>query len=113
VDRRGDEMHYESSRCCQADAVNSVHCRIGSELGKAEPGTLEFFLIERYLLYSYNAGKLFKGQVFHQPYPLNTVEEYTASSGLIQADGLDPLAFSHAIFSPGVDVSAGRIARVQ
>jgi uncharacterized protein YqjF (DUF2071 family) len=113
VDRNGDEVHYESSRCCQSDAVNSVHCRVGAEIGRAEPGTLEFFLVERYLLYSYNLERLFTGQVFHQPYPLQKVEEFTASSGLIKADGLDPLPFTHALFSPGVDVSAGRLARVE
>jgi uncharacterized protein YqjF (DUF2071 family) len=113
VDRTGDEVHYESTRRCQSEAVNSVHCRVGAEIGKAEPGTLEFFLAERYLLYSYNRERLFAGQVFHQPYPLQKVEAFTASSGLIKADGLDPLPFTHALFSPGVDVSAGRLAKVE
>lgn len=36
----------------------------------AAPGTLEFFLLERYLLFSTNrAGKLKIGQVHHSPYP--------------------------------------------
>jgi uncharacterized protein YqjF (DUF2071 family) len=112
VDRHGSEVHYESTRCC-GEIDNSVHCRFGSEIGKAEPGSLEFFLVERYLLYSYSRGSLFTGQVFHPPYGLQKVEEFSVSSGLIEADGLAPLPFTHALFSPGVDVSAGRLARVK
>src|SRR5438046_2673768 len=61
VDRHGDAIHYESKRCRETGGENSVHCRIGGELGKAVPGSLEFFLVERYLLYSEISGKLFKG----------------------------------------------------
>jgi uncharacterized protein len=112
VDRSGNDVHYESKRCGCDGGENSVHCRVGEDIGKAEPGSLEFFLVERYLLYAYGRGKLHKGQVFHQPYTLQKVDEFGVSTGLPQADGLDPLPFTHALFSPGVDVSAGRIERV-
>ena len=42
----------------------------------AEPGTLEHFLIERYILYAYRNGNLYSGQVHHPTYPVQnaTVE---------------------------------------
>jgi uncharacterized protein YqjF (DUF2071 family) len=112
VDKSGDIIRYVSKRWRRPLGSNRVDCELGPELGPATPGTLEFFLIERYLLYSYKKGQLFKGQVFHPPYELRSVESFAASSGLIEANGLDGQAFSHAIFSDGVDVQAGAVVRV-
>lgn len=40
----------------------------------AQPGTLEFFLLERYRLFSVNkAGTIFSGRVHHQPYAFEDV----------------------------------------
>jgi uncharacterized protein len=113
VDRRGSDVHYESKRWFKPAAQNSVHCRLGEPIGTAKPGTLEFFLLERYLLYSVKGDQLYHGQVFHQPYPITQVVEFKASGSLIEANGLDPMPFSHALFSEGVDVSAGRIVSVK
>jgi hypothetical protein len=38
--------------------------------GAVAPGTLEFFLIERYLLYSWDGRRLRKARVWHRPYPV-------------------------------------------
>lgn len=112
VERRGDAMHYESARC-KGEGKNTASCRIGPALGAAKPGTLEFFLIERYLLYSSARGILYKGQVFHPPYQLREANDYSCSGTLLEANGLTPNPFTHAVFSEGVSVSAGRILRVQ
>ena len=42
------------------------------EAAPAQPGTLEFFLVERYLLFAWNARReeLLCGQVNHSPYPI-------------------------------------------
>jgi uncharacterized protein len=37
---------------------------------EAVPGTLEHFLVERYILYSYSRGTLRRARVHHAPYPL-------------------------------------------
>lgn len=112
VDRSGDDVHYESRRWRSPRARNSVHAKIAKEIGPAEPGTFEFFLVERYLLYSYRRGALYRGQVYHSPYRLRDVESSVAAGNLIEANGLDPQPFTHAAFSEGVDVTAGRIERV-
>jgi uncharacterized protein len=69
--------------------------------------TLDFFLIERYVLYGVGEdGTLWRGQVQHQPYPLYeevAVEGYEES--LLAAAGLPrPPAAPLLHHSPGVDV---------
>ena len=38
----------------------------------AEPGSFEFYLIERYLLFTAHGGKLYRVQVHHRPYPMGS-----------------------------------------
>ena len=47
-------------------ARSLVKCAARS-LPASEPGSLEFFLVERYLLYAQRKGRLFQGRVFHDP----------------------------------------------
>lgn len=74
----------------------------------ADSDSLEFFLVERYLLYTYSkrSNKIIKGRIYHLPYPLfeANVEEY--DSNLIGLDYLNqPTAPpDHIIYSSGVDV---------
>jgi uncharacterized protein YqjF (DUF2071 family) len=79
--------------------------RITAERGISRPGTLEFFLFERYLLYSARRGRLKIGQVHHAPYPVWDAELQHCEQTLTTAAGLPPLVgapLCHA--SPGVDV---------
>ncbi|MFD0894896.1 DUF2071 domain-containing protein [Luteolibacter ambystomatis] len=70
------------------DAVfNYEICHTGSP---ADPDTLEFFLAERYLLYSVTAdGSLFTGRVHHPPYRLAPVDCDEWSVEPARLDGLD------------------------
>jgi uncharacterized protein len=77
-----------------------------SAASEAAPGTLEFFLIERYLLYSAGGGYLRKARVWHRPYPLATAriddlrEDVSAAAGIeIQPDQA-PIAH----YAEGLDV---------
>lgn len=54
----------------------------------AEPGTLEFFLVERYVLFVQRAGRLLKARVHHAPYPLRTAEAEVFEESLTTAAGL-------------------------
>lgn len=51
---------------------------VGEPLPKAQPGTREFFLTERYCLYAESDGDLYRARIFHEPYPLQeaTVKSY-------------------------------------
>lgn len=72
----------------------------------AEPGSLEFFLIERYILFTSSGKKLLKGQVHHAPYRLCKPQLSSWNDQLFAIDGLQrpQRPPDHMLFSPGVDV---------
>jgi uncharacterized protein YqjF (DUF2071 family) len=72
--------------------------------GPAIPGTLEYFLAERYLLYSRRDGELYRGRVHHEPYPLQASEVLSLDECLLAAAGLvRPSQPPLAHFAAGVD----------
>ena len=71
--RTGETMRFESERRCSSGAPAGYTWRSGSPASLAQPGSLEFFLVERYLLFAANpAGRLFAGRVHHAPYQIAT-----------------------------------------
>lgn len=64
--------------------------RRGREEAEARPGTLEFFLIERYLLFSYDPARkhLHRGRVYHPPYRFSPVQVDAWSAQGIRRAGL-------------------------
>jgi uncharacterized protein YqjF (DUF2071 family) len=80
----------------------------GSPRGLASPaqvGTLEHFLVERYLLYSTRRGRLYRGQVHHAPYPVQGAAVFGVKESLLRAAGLhQPAEPPLAHFAEGVDV---------
>jgi len=99
----GDNRHYESRRYSDAAALEA-QASFGAPLPLAEPGSLEFFLIERYLLYSERGGQLLSGQVHHRPYPLRTASISVVEESLTKAAGISRRPFIHSAASDGVDV---------
>jgi uncharacterized protein len=85
---------------------------LGGTLEPVEPGSLEFFLVERYVLYAYRRGRLYAGQVSHVPYPLREISTYEVSESLVAAAGIESRPWQHAIFSPGVDVEVFAIRAI-
>lgn len=77
-------------------------------LPPSSPGSLEFFLAERYLLFSRSrrSGKLYTGQVHHAPYQLFTAElkEYSAELFALNGFAMPADRPSHVMVSPGVNV---------
>lgn len=102
VNRRADSLHYVSRRR-RGGFGHDITARIGEAL-EAAPGSLEFFLAERYLLYSQRAGQLFTGQVYHTPYPLQQLEILDREESLVNSNQIPQKPFEHTLFSPGVDV---------
>ncbi|RYG31648.1 DUF2071 domain-containing protein [bacterium] len=93
---------YESQRWLNG-AGHKIEAVFGERLPDAEPGTLEFFLAERYLLYSSRGGTLVTGRVFHTPYPLRRAT-FSGSESLVQAANIQARPFVHVLASEGVDV---------
>jgi uncharacterized protein YqjF (DUF2071 family) len=105
-----DVRTYDSVRC-MGGVESHVSATIGQPLQPLKPGSLEFFLVERYMLYAARGGRLLKGMVHHPAYPLREVLHFEARENLVQAGGISPRPFEHAIYSPGVDVDIFAIGR--
>jgi uncharacterized protein YqjF (DUF2071 family) len=78
-----------------------------SQPSLAIPGTLEFFLIERYVLFAYSKRhKLYAGRVWHNPYELADVEVNNLDENILSLDGfLKPSSDAfHKLMSHGVEV---------
>lgn len=72
----------------------------------AEPGTLAFFLAERYVLFTQTRRGLARGRVYHTPYPLQAAEVSRWDDTLFRLNNLPApnRAPDHVLYSPGVDV---------
>lgn len=74
----------------------------------AQPGTLDYFLVERYVLFSYSCRSriLREGRVHHAPYIVQDVDLLESDAGLFDLDGLRApnRPPDHALASSGVDV---------
>ncbi|MFZ2281423.1 MAG: DUF2071 domain-containing protein [Prosthecobacter sp.] len=96
-------------RCQRSGALNESHFRyrIAAKSQVAEPGSLAFFLAERYLLFSQTPRGIRCGQVHHMPYPLAEASlEAWDVNALLQAGFTDPQRPpDHIIGSSGVDVA--------
>jgi uncharacterized protein len=90
-----------------AETTSQYRYRLAAETRTAEPDSLEFFLAERYLLFTTGRdGRLQSGQVYHTPYPLCASSLDTWDAHLLE---LSPLGNphrppDHIVGSPGVHV---------
>ncbi|MEW4488782.1 DUF2071 domain-containing protein [Thalassoglobus sp. JC818] len=73
----------------------------------SKPGTLDFFLVERYILFSETRSNgIATGQVHHPPYEVQPVKVNAFSSLPVELDGFPQMKTppEHLVFSEGVDV---------
>lgn len=85
----GKAIFYRLRREDQAVAANfEAEWRIENKLLHALPDTLEFFLVERYCLYTEQEKKLYRSRIFHPSWPLQNAELLAYQSSMIEAQGL-------------------------
>ena len=104
---RDGTIRYWSKRLWPAPlpAICSATYRPQGAVFHAQSGTLEEFLVERYVLYSARRGCLFRGRVHHAPYPLQNAQLFNLRENCLAAAGLArPDVAPHILYSPGVDV---------
>jgi uncharacterized protein YqjF (DUF2071 family) len=68
VRRRGDEILYDCSRG-DGKVFSASYRPTGAEF-RADPGSLEYFLTERYCLYAEHEAELYRAEIHHRPWPL-------------------------------------------
>jgi uncharacterized protein len=94
------------TRRSRSGVTHDVRYRLHEPMAASAPGTLQHFLLERYLLFTERRGTPLRGQVHHTPYPVQRAEvlqvhdELVAAAGLPAVTGLPSLVH----YSPGVDV---------
>jgi uncharacterized protein len=90
LQRRDRTIYFASRRTHRraAPAGFEATWTVGDRLGEAQPGSVEFFLIERYCLYSARGGKLYRARIFHRPWPLHSAHLLSCSSTMLESQGL-------------------------
>jgi uncharacterized protein YqjF (DUF2071 family) len=90
--QEGDTIHYNLRRTEEDRAAEfSASWKIGKELPEAEPGTLEFFLTERYCLYSASGESIYRARIHHRPWPLRQAKLISHASDIAESDYLPKL----------------------
>ncbi len=87
---RDGVVDYAVRRVAGPRGALAVRYEVGDALGPSAPGTLEHFLIERYLLHVERQGGLWTTQVHHRPYPVYRARVLHLRESLFAADGLPP-----------------------
>ena len=89
-----------------ASGLSELGCAYEDEPCEAVPGTLEFWLLERYLLYARSGGRLFTGRVHHPPYRFTKARLTSLKESLTTAAGFPALGppLANVQFSPHVAV---------
>jgi uncharacterized protein YqjF (DUF2071 family) len=107
---RDGRIRYECRRRGEGVA-ETFDYHLQSEAQPAEAGSLEFFLVERYLLFANSPRGLRAGYVHHAPYPLCAANVGSYDTAPLVWNGFTGpgRAPDHVIGSRGVDVRIGRL----
>ncbi len=103
-------VRYRCTRKGRAEDA-AFDYRLAAPLPKPEPGSLEFFLVERYLLFAQTSRGLRMGRVQHVPYPLARLELADFSEAPLAWNRFVPHGRppDQIIGSPGVQVRVGSL----
>jgi uncharacterized protein len=116
VDSVQEGIHYRNTRTDRRGQPASFHgvYRPTGHIFNAEPGTLEYFLTERYCLYTRRAGgTIWRAEIDHAPWPLQVAKADIYNNSMAAAAGVtlpeqEPLLH----FARYLDVKVWRIMRV-
>lgn len=109
---RGGIIHYASRRY-RAEAEFRGRYHPTRETRLAAPGSIEHWLTERYCLYTTHDGQLYRGEIHHAQWPLQTAEAELATNTVAAAGISLPDAIPHLLFARKLDVLIWPLARVE
>tara|TARA_B100001559_G_scaffold309522_1_gene303840 strand:+ start:49 stop:768 length:720 start_codon:yes stop_codon:yes gene_type:complete len=92
---------------------SKIKIEAGQPLSPGQPDSLEYFLLERYLLFTQLRGRILRGQVHHVPYPACQASLVDLEDQLLEVNGFTALNSSPDVvhFSTGVDVEIYSLKR--
>jgi uncharacterized protein len=113
LDEKDGAIYYDLKRMINPPARFSGSWKAGDKLPEAEPGTLEFFLVERYCLYSTDKKNLYRCRIHHRPWPLQQAELLSYQSTMIDSHGL-PTPECHPLlyYANALDVDIWSLEKV-
>ncbi len=90
LERMDNAIQYRSERIHKRApaAMLDMAWQIGAPLPESQPGTLEFFLTERYALFAHGRRGLAHARIWHPPWPLQEAVVDRYASTMIEALGL-------------------------
>jgi uncharacterized protein YqjF (DUF2071 family) len=90
LEQRDRTIHFASRRTQRGAAPAEFEAvwTVGDRLPQSEPGSLQFFLTERYVLYSARKGALYRARIFHRPWPLHEASLLSCRSAMMESQGL-------------------------
>jgi len=90
LDQIDKTIHYSSTRQDTHGTPPELKTTwtIGEFLPRSSPGSLEFFLTERYCLYSKHHDELFRAPIHHHPWRLQSATLNSFNSTMIESHGL-------------------------
>ncbi len=115
LEQRGSKIIYASHRTHGGapDADFNAAWAFGDLLTPSEPGSLAFFLTERYCLYAAQGDKLYRCRVFHRPWPLRAAELLSYGSSMIESHGLPtPRGEPLVHYADALETNIWRLERV-
>jgi uncharacterized protein YqjF (DUF2071 family) len=107
LERADDWLRVDSAR---PGGTFSARYRGSGDLFRAEPGSLEWFLVERYRLYTEDGGRLYEAEIHHRPWELQRGE------ARIDLNTMAPLPLPdrepHVLFAPRQDTLVWSLAEL-
>jgi len=87
LEQQAETINYASTRTHKhAPSANlKATWHIGETLEASTPGSLDFFLTERYCLYAANKEKLYRLRIFHPTWPLRKASLSSFNSTMLEA----------------------------
>jgi uncharacterized protein len=89
-DRRSERFGFRSTRAHPGAPAAELNVTWSRE-GEARPalvGSIEFFLVERYVLYAVRLGRLWRTSIAHPPWTLRKAAVLSFSSSMLESHGL-------------------------
>ena len=103
------DIHFTSTRMhpgASAAQFEGTWSR-GEPLPSPPPDTLDFFLVERYCLYTTRRGQLYRVRIFHRPWPLCRVERLSFTSTMLESQGLPAATEDPLLHAQGESLRVG------
>lgn len=105
IDMQGKtSIKYRLKRRDEPSAQFKADWKVGDALPQSQPGSREFFLTERYILYTEFEGELFRARIYHEPWQLYKAELTNFGSTMLDAKQI-PQPKTHPILHHAEEVS--------